>query len=78
MSDLTDCQGMERLYRDRAKADPKNSTKWLGQAERWRELGKHENAWRQQPRQARGQMHAGPMQMGPNTISGDSRFKQQG
>ena len=45
MSDLTDCNGMEDLYRERAKADPQHSGKWLGQAERWRELAHSESAW---------------------------------
>jgi hypothetical protein len=78
MSDLTDCRGMETLLLERAKADPVRSGKWLGQAERWRELGKQETAWRLQRRSAQKQMHAGPMAMGPNPIAGGSRSKQQG
>jgi hypothetical protein len=77
MSDLTDCRGMELLYRARAKSDPEHSAKWLGQAERWHELAHHENAWRFQRRDNR-QMHAGPMAMGPNPVSGGHRHKQQG
>jgi hypothetical protein len=75
MSNIIDCRAMELLCRQRAKADPQNSGKWLGQAERWRELGHSEVASRFQQRNNQ-QMHAGPMAMGPNTISGDSR--QQG
>jgi hypothetical protein len=78
MSDLTDCRGMELLYRERAKADPEHSTKWLGQAERWRELAHSENAWRFQRRSARQQMHAGPMAVQPRAAEGDRRWKQMG
>ena len=79
MNNLLDCRGMELLYRERAKADPEHSTKWLGQAERWRELARYENAWRVRPHNtSRMQMHPGPMAMGPNTIRGDTRSEQQG
>jgi hypothetical protein len=74
MSDLVDCRAMELMYRQRARANPANSWKWLGQAERWRELGKRETAWRFQRRGTQQQMHAGPMAMGPNPVSS----KQQG
>jgi hypothetical protein len=77
MSDLTDCKGMEQLYRERAKADPEHSSKWLGQAERWKELAHSESAWRFQRRGTR-QMHAGPMAMGPNPVQSGSRWKQMG
>jgi hypothetical protein len=70
----TDCRGMEALYRERAKTDPQHSSKWLGQAERWRDLGKREAAWRFQRRSTQPRMHAGPMAMGPNPVSS----KQQG
>lgn len=78
MSDLADCRAMESLYRERAKADPAHSGKWLGQAERWRELANSKSAWRLQKRSPQQQMHAGPMAMGSLTISGGSRSKQQG
>jgi hypothetical protein len=78
MSEFTDCRGMEQLYRERAKADPKNSSKWLGQADRWRELAERERAWRSQRRATHQQMHAGTMAVGSNTVRGDSRSKQQG
>jgi hypothetical protein len=42
--------------------------KWLGQAERWRALGR---------KQSQQTQHAGPMSMGPYTVSGDVRNKQQ-
>jgi hypothetical protein len=77
MSDL-DCRAMETLCRQRADADPEHSAKWLGQAERWRELARSGSAWRFQRRGGQQQMHAGPMAMGPNTVRGDSRSKQQG
>jgi hypothetical protein len=73
MSDIADCRAMELMYRQRAKVDPQNSWKWLGHAERWQELGKSQIAWRFQQRNIQ---HAGPMQMGPNTIKGDLRGKQ--
>jgi hypothetical protein len=66
MSDLTDCKVMEQLYRERAKADPAHSGKWLGQADRWHELARSENAWRFQRRDNR-QMHAGPMAVQPQS-----------
>jgi hypothetical protein len=75
MNDLTDCLGMELLYRERAKADPRNSTKWLGQAERWRELAGRESAWRLQRRDTR-QMHAGPMAVQPRP--NDKPWRQMG
>jgi hypothetical protein len=78
MNDLADCRAMELIYRERANADPDNSWKWLGQAERWRDLGKQEAALRFQRRGAQQQMHAGPMAMGSLTVGGDSRSKQQG
>ena len=78
MSDIADCRAMELLCRRRAKADPGNSSKWLGQAESWRELGHNQIAWRFQQRNVQQQMHTGPMAIGPNTIHGDSRSKQQG
>jgi hypothetical protein len=78
MSDVADCRAMEMMYRKRAEADPANSWKWLGQAERWHNLGKREVAWRFQQRNPQQQMHAGPMQVGSNTVNGDTRAKQQG
>jgi hypothetical protein len=72
MSNIIDCRAMELLCHQRAKADSQNSGKWLAQAERWRELGHSEVAARFQQRNNQ-QMHAGPMAMEPNTISGDSR-----
>ncbi len=38
MSDVAGCRAMEMLCRQRAKVDPKHSWKWLGEADRWREL----------------------------------------
>jgi hypothetical protein len=78
VSDIADCRAMELMYRQRAEADPANGWKWLGQAERWHDLGTREVALRFQRRNAHQQMHAGPMQMGPNTVKDDSRGKQQG
>lgn len=78
MSDVADCRAMEMMYRQRAEVDPANRGRWLGQAERWHDLGKREAAWRFQKRDRQQQMHAGPMQVGPNTVNGDARQKQQG
>jgi hypothetical protein len=76
VSNISDCRAMELMYLQRAKADPENSWKWLGQAARWHDLGKREVAWRFQRRNAQQQMHAGPMAMGPNTVKGDLRSQQ--
>jgi hypothetical protein len=69
---------MELLCIQRAKADPDHSGKWLGQADRWRNLAKRENAWRTQRKSKDQQMFAGAMTMGPNPIDGRSRSRQQG
>jgi hypothetical protein len=58
------------------KLTPQHNWKWLGEADRWRELGHREIASRFQQKNVQ-QMHAGPMAMGPNTIYGDSRSKQR-
>jgi hypothetical protein len=78
MSDVTDCRAMELMCLQRAKADPERSGKWLGQADRWHDLGRQETAWRFQRRNKQQQMHSGPMAMGPNSVGGQSRSKQQG
>jgi hypothetical protein len=77
MSDLMDSRAMELLYRERAKVEPEHSIKWLGQAERWGELARHESAWRLQRRNTQQQMHTGPMTTQPKTAS-DRRWKQMG
>jgi len=77
MSDIADCRAMELLCHQRAKADPANSWKWLGQADRWHELARSQIAWRFQQRNVQ-QMHAGPVSIGPNTVNSDTRSKQQG
>jgi hypothetical protein len=78
MSDVANCRAMELLCRERATADPSHSGKWLGQAQRWRELEARETAWQFQRRNRQQQMHAGPMAMGPNPVGSDLRNKQQG
>jgi hypothetical protein len=78
MSDVSSCRAMELMCRQRAKADPEHSWKWLGQADRWHNLEKRETAWRFQRRNTQQQMYAGPMTIGPNPVSGDTRAKQQG
>ena len=58
---------MERLCRQRAVFDSAHSSKWLGEAERWKDLAQLEAGDR-----FREKIHPGPMAMGPNTIEGDS------
>jgi hypothetical protein len=61
MNHLAGCHDMEVLCRRRATLDHEHSWKWLGQADRWKELA-HIQHYTLQP---------GPMAMGPNTIDGD-------
>jgi hypothetical protein len=42
MVNVQDCRAMEMICRQRAKADPAKSWKWLGQAERWHDLATRE------------------------------------
>jgi hypothetical protein len=69
MNDLIGCRDMELLCRQRAVVDRAHSWKWIGEAERWKDLAHGEIAsrFRAVP------MHPGPMAMGPNTIEGDFR-----
>jgi hypothetical protein len=72
MNDLVGCRHMEKLCRQRAVFDPSNSWKWLGAAERWKDLAHLEVGAR-----FRGNpTHAGPMEMGPNTIESDSHSQK--
>ena len=67
MNDLIGCREMELLCRQRATFDIQHSWKWLGEAERWKDLAHREAASR---------FHAGrpgPMAMGPNTMEGARR-----
>ena len=57
MNDLIGCREMELLCRRRAALDSAHSWKWLGEAERWRDLAHREAA-------SRFHMRAGPMAMG--------------
>ena len=68
MNDLAGCRYMERLCRQRAVFDHEHGLKWLGEAERWKDLAhlKVGDRFRENP------VHSGPMAMGPNTIEGDS------
>jgi hypothetical protein len=67
MTDLLGCRNMELLCRRRAVLDHEHSWKWLGEAERWKDLAHSEIACRFQKHP----MNPGPMAMGPNTIDGD-------
>jgi hypothetical protein len=58
---------MELLCRQRATFDIQHSWKWLGEAERWKELAHREAAFRFHAG------HPGPMAMGPNTMEGARR-----
>ena len=68
MMDLAGVRYMERLCRQRAVFDPLHSSKWLGEAERWKDLAHLQvgDRFRDKP------SYPGPMDMGPNTIEGDS------
>src|SRR5260370_34341746 len=66
MNDRVSCREMELLCRHRAALDPRHNWKWLGEADRWRDLARGEA-------DARHAEHPGPMAMGPNTIEGDCR-----
>jgi hypothetical protein len=69
MSDLASCRYMERLCRQRAVFDHAHSSKWLDEAERWKDLAHLEVGDRFREKL----LYPGPMAMGPNTIEGDSR-----
>jgi hypothetical protein len=58
---------MELLCRQRATFDIQHSWKWLGEAERWKDLAHREAASRFQAG------HPGPMAMGPNMMDGARR-----
>ena len=60
MNDSIGCRDMELLCRQRATFDIQHSWKWLGEAERWKDLAHRETASRFHA------VHAGPMTMGPN------------
>src|ERR1700746_1886736 len=67
MNDPIGCRDMELLCRQRATFDIQHSWKWLGEAERWKDLAHREAASR---------FYAGPpgpMAMGPKTREGDRR-----
>ena len=77
MDDLLNCRQMELLCRQRAKADPEHSWKWLARAERWGNLG-HRRTISSFKQGNSGQTDLGPMAMGPNTIDGDQRRRNVG
>ena len=70
MNDPIGCRDMELLCRQRATFDVQHSWKWLGEAERWKDLAHRETASRFHA------THPGPMVMGPNTMADDRRAKQ--
>jgi len=64
MNDLVGCREMELLCRHRAALHTNHSWKWLGEAERWRDLAHREAA-------SRFQVCAGPMAMEANPLESD-------
>ena len=68
MQDLLNCRQMELLCRQRAKADPEQSRKWLARAERWKSLWARtiSSSFKQS---SSGQANLGPMAMGPSGTS---------
>jgi len=68
LMDTSDCRRMQLWCLQKAKEDTTQSQKWLRQAEHWRQLA------RSQPQQGQ---HVGPMSMGPYTVNGEARYKQQ-
>ena len=67
MNDPIGCRDMELLCRQRAMIDIQHSWKWLGEAERWKDLAHREAASRFHAG------HPGPMVMGPNTMESARR-----
>ena len=66
MIDIVGARDMETLCRRHATSDPQHSWRWLGRAERWREL------WHREAAASRlHAKHPGPMAMGPNSIPKD-------
>ena len=65
MNDPIGCRDMELLCRQRATLDTQHSWKWLGEAERWKDLAHREAAARFHAE------HAGPMTVGPDTMEGN-------
>ena len=72
MNDPIGCRDMELLCRQRATFDIQHSWKWLGEAERWKDLAHREAASRFNAE------YTGPMTMGPNTREGDRRTMRRG
>jgi hypothetical protein len=70
MNQLVGCREMELLCRHRAALDARHRWKWLGEAERWRDLAHRETASR-----LHGE-HPGPMAMGLNTVQGERHTAQ--
>ena len=66
MNEIGDCAFMELWCIQRAKNDPRNALMWHEQSERWRNLAHTQIAGKFQK-----QMTAGPMEMGPNPITGE-------
>jgi hypothetical protein len=68
MSDLVGCRDMELLCRHRAAVDREHSWKWLGEAERWKDLAHREAASRFHAE------HAGPERVNDSGTPGVMRL----
>ena len=68
MNDIRDCNFMEIWCLQRAEAEPENAWRWMGQAQRWRDLAP--------PHAVKAKQMTGPMQMGPNPITGARPLQQ--
>jgi len=73
MADPAGCRDMEVLCRRRVTVDREHSWKWLGEAERWKDLAHCEisSRFRAMP------MKRGPIAMGPNPIEDDLRDRKK-
>jgi hypothetical protein len=57
MSEIKDCREMELWCLQRARTEPENHWKWVGQAEKWRDLAHSQIAFNFQ-KTSHKQMHA--------------------
>jgi hypothetical protein len=74
MNDIEDYGDMELWCLQRARDEPENAWQWQGQAQRWREIAdaRIRNDFSKRP----AQMTAGPMEMGPDPITGRRHTQQ--
>ena len=60
MSDR-DCRIMELYCLECARLEPQNRGNWISQAERWHELGRARDIWRNHQKSRQQSMHTAPM-----------------